>query len=60
MRVCPGRDDDGGACDIPDDEGERIVLAGNSLQLVSQMRILGCIVSANATSGDEIDSKVAK
>eukprot|EP00973_Karenia_brevis_P002438 328979-Karenia_brevis.AAC.1 len=61
MELVPGRmqqDDENEA--IPVDEAKKIEVCGATLTVVSSMTVLGSVLSAHASSGDDVDFRVSR
>eukprot|EP00973_Karenia_brevis_P058231 8107171-Karenia_brevis.AAC.1 len=60
MRVFSGKEQTDVAEEIPFDEENYVKIADTTLRMVTSMSVLGCIVSADAGMGDEVDDKISK
>eukprot|EP00973_Karenia_brevis_P057952 8067906-Karenia_brevis.AAC.1 len=56
MRVCKAGED----CECTHGESEVLHVAGHSLTQVPSMSVLGCVISADGSTGDELDDKISK
>eukprot|EP00973_Karenia_brevis_P030337 4182973-Karenia_brevis.AAC.1 len=53
-----------GAIDLSDDEGDAkdsfLEVAGSTLKVVNEMKVLGCMVSCDAHHSSELEDKIAR